>query len=134
MVVFIGMKKEKWKLIAGYEPYEISSAGRVRNRKGKILSPFRHHKYLAIHLRRDKRVTRKLFLHRLVAEAFIPNKNGGIQVNHKNHIGNDNRVENLEWVSADKNMIEMFIRQNTIGLLIKHLEGMGYKISKPKAV
>lgn len=132
MTLFIGMRTETWKLICGYEPYEISSTGRVRNKKGRILSPFRHHKYLAIHLRRDKQVTKKLFLHRLVAEAFIPNDNSGVQVNHKNHVRNDNRVENLEWVSADENMTKMFMQKNTIGLLIKHLKGLGYKISKPK--
>lgn len=124
------MKSEIWKLIRGYEPYEISSMGRIRNRKGKILSPFCHHKYLAIHLRLNKQVTKKLFIHRLVAEAFIPSSEG-VQVSHKNHIRNDNRVENLEWVSADENMMKMFVQQNTIGLMIKHLETLGYKITKP---
>lgn len=48
---------------------------------------------------------RKIYIHRLVALAFLPNKYNLPEVNHKNGIKDDNRIDNLEWVSHRDNII-----------------------------
>ena len=54
-------------------------------------------------------------IHRLVAEHYIPNPDNKPQVDHKNRIRNDNRIENLRWVNLSENMLNQIIqkRNNT---------------------
>lgn len=116
------MTEEHWKPVKGYEgQYEVSDKGRVRSIdryipyqknpskkahiKGKMKKPFvAHDGYLRVALSKNGK-SKKFFVHRLVLEAFSPNPDPEhlTQINHKNEITNDNRVENLEWCTQTYN-------------------------------
>lgn len=101
---FAERNKEEWREIEGYEGlYSVSNMGRVRNdKKELILQPRNLNGYQRVALYKDKKPT-DYFIHRLVAEAFILNPDNKPQINHRNEMKNDNRVENLEFCTPKEN-------------------------------
>lgn len=110
--------REIWKDIKCYENlYQVSNLGRVRSLdhygsngvsmilyRGKILKPWFDGRgnYLQVTLSKDNK-HKKHQVHRLVAETFLPNIENKREVNHKNAIKTDNRLDNLEWVTSKEN-------------------------------
>lgn len=112
---------EIWKDIKGYEGlYQVSNLGNVKNLKRKvkisktlekykeipehILKPIKNKcGYLYVSLANNGKI-KNVRVHKLVAEAFIPNDNKILQINHINGLKSDNRVENLEWVTCKDNI------------------------------
>lgn len=99
---------EEW-AYTGYDGYYVSSIGRVigpgRYNRPNLLTPTKNSKtgYLYVTIFRNGE-KKKEYVHRLVAEAFIPNPNHYPVVRHLNDIPYDDRVENLAWGTATDNM------------------------------
>lgn len=98
--------KEIWKDVVGYEGlYQISSLGRLKNRHGRILNGnINDYGYLRAILCDGKGHRKYIQIHRLVAQAFIPNPDNKPQVNHIDENKINNVVENLEWVTVKENI------------------------------
>ena len=88
---------EEWKDIKGYEGlYQVSNLGNVR-RNGKNLRPgISKIGYPLVVLSKNGKA-KSIFVHKLVAIAFLPNPNNLKCVNHKDESRGNNRADNLEW-------------------------------------
>lgn len=97
---------EIWKDINGYIGlYQVSNLGNVKSiKRNVILKPNSHTKgYLKVHLYKGGVKSAK-YIHRLVAESFIPNPKNYLQVNHKDENKKNNIVDNLEWCDVVYNV------------------------------
>lgn len=110
---------EEWRDIKGYEgQYQVSSEGRVKSLQREIVYKDGRKKYIRekvlhniisdlgyYHVCLSKNGTPKRYkVHRLVAEAFIPNPNNFFIINHKDEDPKNNFVENLEWCDQKYNV------------------------------
>jgi len=110
------METEIWKKHPYIEKLEVSTFGRVRTLdkvvpsgkttrfvKGRVLKQSdTGHCYLQVHFKVDGKPVNK-YVHRLVAQAFIPNHDNFPQINHKDNDRTNNAVSNLEWCTAKYN-------------------------------
>lgn len=108
--------EEIWRPISGLEEhYEVSNLGRVRRIKsgygtsaGRYLNFIDNGNGYAIASMSKDSTHYRRYVHRLVAEAFIPNPDGKPEVNHIDGNKRNNRVDNLEWVTRAENNAHMF--------------------------
>ena len=116
----ISRSKEEWRAIQGYEGiYEVSNFGNVRSVDRyldcKIKNVNKHlwkGRIISQQKRKDGRLTvalyshskrKRMLVHRVVADAFIPNPNNYPCINHKDENPANNKVENLEWCTYKYN-------------------------------
>ena len=100
-----------------FHEYEVDSDGYIVSHKGKtprILKPYWTHcpiEYRAVQIYDEERKRKIVYIHRLVAQAFIPNPTNSWGVRHKSDDHNDNSIDNLEWTpkqvyDSNKNKID----------------------------
>ena len=118
-------KCEVWKSTI-YDDYEVSSLGRVRNViTHKVLSTFDKNRlgYIRVNLYNNGK-KKRYFIHRLVAEAFLPKKQGKDFVNHKDGNKQNNHLDNLEWCNRSENQLHSYY-------VLKNKTGFAYKKGVP---
>lgn len=105
--------------MVGYEYYEVSDSGTIRNRKTGTIRKQRDNTngYSTVRIKAGGK-QKLILVHRAVAEAFIPNPLGKECVNHIDGDKKNNNVANLEWVTHKENtehaaQINLFLDSTT---------------------
>lgn len=106
---------EEWRVIRGFSNYMVSNSGKIksmgmRDRIGRwhpgciMKITDNGNGYCVVHIINDDGAKRKVYVHRAVAIAFIPNKDSKPFVNHIDNNPLNNCVENLEWCTPQENV------------------------------
>jgi hypothetical protein len=100
---------EEWKIISFCEEFSVSNMGRVKyNINGRILKANNNGGYLRISLKK-----KQPYIHKLVAEAFLPNLDNYTECDHINRDKTDNRVCNLRWINRSNNCRNKSKKENS---------------------
>ena len=121
-------RTEIWKTVRGFKDYEVSNFGNVRKYLTKELISINtsSNGYKTVSLRKKKKDSRSILLHRIMAETFLPK----IQVNHIDGDKTNNKLENLEWSNGSLNtkhayslgLAKKIIRNNKLGTFIDEIK------------
>lgn len=118
------------RVIKLFSGYTIREDGQVRNRFGRVIKPQKSNNgYLRVELWSDGH-GRKYLVHRLLAQAFIPNQKGKPQVNHIDGDKSNNALNNLEWVTQSENQRHAY----KMGLQVGYRKPMPLSESHKKAL
>lgn len=137
MKEIVNLPEEVWKPVKGLEGlYEVSNMGRVKSlgrdiirRDGsrkvfspKILKPYpaNNMKHLKVDLRNEQGNRSVRWVHRIVAEAFIPNVGNKPYIDHIDTDPSNNRCDNLRWVTASENSKNPISLERTIKSALKY--------------
>lgn len=124
--------KEVWFCIKDFPNYKVSNLGSVKSlnyrnkRIEKKLAKRKNQDGYIMAMLRHNGVSKNKRVHRLVAEAFIPNHNNKPYINHINGVKSGNRIENLEWCTSSENNKHAFIN----GLNYINIESVKERFSK----
>ena len=137
---------EIWKHVVGHEnKYEVSNFGNVRTVTKKVSCHKKHMrtvhgKVMKLTLKSigyyqvgisNNGVSKSALVHRLVAEAFIPNPLKKSQVNHKDGVKTNNNVDNLEWTTPQENTLHAY---RSLGVNAWHKGNIGKNTPTAKSV
>lgn len=113
----------EWRQVREHLNYEVNSLGQIRHKKRKqILKPRSNNGgYQYVNFKVDGKNV-NFAVHRIVANAFIPNPNGYAEVNHKDYDKMNNCVENLEWVTSSQNKQHAYLKEANQKSLGKSVE------------
>ena len=110
---------EVWKPYPKNNKYLVSNLGKVQGIHGKILKGRNVHGYIQICLKGNGDTYK--YVHRMVAETFLPEYDENLTIDHINGIRDDNRLENLRVVSIQDNIEFKSINQHNIFNLLQNL-------------